>query len=934
MLKDPNTRSDLTSARAAGQLLSGQHPEPSPGPGPYVPDPHPIARLVPHSGIQFIDLTLPAAVIAQTLLSFAEHRYASGGRFRTVLMPLDRAGSGDVVWHPVSHRALAPAEIMSVSGQAALEGFAGRWLPLPFLRFLGRDADGQPAFDSGPENWARVYIAPNSRPSQGASADDAAEPSYRLVLAFDTRLEAADRTGDRLYLAPNADDATLGASFKLATGAADLARFASRPWVDGWLRQVFEACRAQTATSASAFELEHVARYLVLVELLGRCVAMPEIRFLDTLSRRWPATVSGVDLLLDISAADTAAVLVDGDVDSGGALMAAAAPLDLRDLTHPVARFSGVIPTRFEFAPSPFGDAGFSRRSGRTDAFMWPSLGRIGQEAAALALGATATSGVTGQEALPSLLGDTEPAGEIWRIGSETAGDGIGPVVSGALLAHVAEDGTPLASSGGEGRAPAVRPRFAPSSLMTFFAAELLLHAVSAINAVVATATDAGRAAGARRLRRIVLTLPAGMAEDVRASHAAHFQQAVDLVWRALGWDAARDIGTAPRPEIVIGPGVDLAAQVFDLRREMATRYGNDPAALVRDRAPAFEHDSALVAVTPQRRPPVVRVASLELGCDGSGAIVTDYAVGPDGTLAPLQAASERWSGDEHGIVTALANRFVLDAMATALAAHGIFAPGVFLSRVLDTATVRNTAERNLARRLQSKLIRPAASALLRIAGELPPHIAGGQRVQLLRGLVERGGGRFDPYAADFDALALRDGATAFKLERIEIRFNQRQLDQAIRTSASAFTRRAVELVTSQGCDLVLLSGDLAALPAVADGLVAALPLEPGRIVFTAHRAVAGGDGSPPGAVGPATGAALAPSRIAGLAGAYLAGRAVPGFEAFDRVVRAIAHDVSTPLPAPSPSSLVSAGGDAPRPMTIAASAGAVAADFAASRET
>ncbi len=953
MVKDPNTRPNPPSAhpaercddrqedeRDAGQLsgqLSGQFPGHLLGQSPATPsvaaDARPIARLVPHSGIQLIDLTLPVANIAQTHRSFAEHRYASGGSFRTVLMPLERAGSGDVVWHPVSHRALSPDEIMSVSGQAALETFAGRWLPLPYLRFLGRDDAGLPSFDSGPENWARVFIAPLSAPvpDAGGAMTDESDPVYRLVLAFDTRLQVADRTGDRLYLAPNTDDAALGASFKLAAGAGDLARFASRPWVDGWMRQAFAGDRARASGGApqSPFELEHIARYLVLVELLGHACAMPEIRFLDTLSRRWPVPVTGVDLLLDVSAADTAAVLVDRDVaDGGSSLMAAAAPIVLRDLAHPVTHYAGPIPTQVEFAPAPFGDAGLSRRSGRPDAFLWPSLGRIGREAAALALGATATAGVTGQSALPSLIGETALADDIWRMGVEGAGASIGPVVSGALLAHLAEDGTPL-SANGDRRPPAIRPRFAPSALMTFFMAELLLHALASVNAAVA-ATDASRAPGARRLQRIVLTLPAGMAADVRAGHATHVTEAIDLIWRVLGWDAVRDAGAPQRPDVVIGAGTELAAQVFELRREIATRYGNDPAALSSASGAARDGDAAIVPAS-ARGPHVFRVASIELGGESASAIVTDYAATGDGMVTPLQAVSEQWDDGEQGLLSVLAEEFILRAVSAALAEHGHPAPGMFLSRVLDTTTIRDSGERNLARRLRSKVVRPAASALLRIACELPPRVAGGQRIQSLRGLVTRGGGRFEPYAADFDGLAQRDGAAAFKLDLVEIRFSQRQLDHAIRAASGRAIRRAVDLVSRQGCDLVLVSGELAALPAVADALVAALPLEPGRLVFPARQAASGDS---PG-LRSSVAAALAPHRVAGIAGAYLAGRAAPGFEAFDRVVRAIGRDLATPMLAPALAAPPPGGLDAV-PRTFASGSGTVvtlAVELATGRE-
>lgn len=833
-------------------------------------DPISIARLVPHSGVQIVDLELPTDGLDQVQLSFAEHRYAAAGGFRSVLLPLERIGSGDVAWHPVSQRALAPDEITSISGTAALEAFAGRWVPVPYLRLLGRDADGGAALDAGPENWARIFISASPRDASSA----------RIALAFDTRLEAADRSGEKLYLAPTADDALLGASFRLANGT-DAARFASRPWIDAWLRNALAPSPSGTEAPArrAMFDLDHVARYLVLIDALSRLSVMPEVRFLDTLGKRWPAPVADVDLVLDIGSESTAAMLFDHEVEPPVSALASATELALRNLSEPVSRRAGPIPTQVEFAPQPFGDAGLSRLSGRADAFVWPSLARIGEEARALALKPTATSGVTGQTGLMSLLGQTEPSDDAWRVGGD--GSGAGPVVSGALLAHLAEDGTAL-SVKGSARSAAVRPRFAPASLMTFFLAELLLHAISAINAIEAAPPDPHRTVGARRLRRIVVTVASGVAEVERERLLAHTDAAIDLIWCALGWDEAQELGAPPRPAASLSAGTDVAAQVFRLRREIATRFAGD----------AQEFLDAIGGQEAAAADAVVRVASVELGRSSSSATVVDYAVEVDGALAPRQAVVDHWDAGGEALTEAFAQTFVLPAIAAALTGCGLKVPDLFLSRALDTTTARPSAERHLARRLRSKVILPAAAALIDIARTLPPRIASGQRTYSLRALVARGGGRLDPQSRHFDAQARHEGAAGFSLDKTELRVSQRQLGSAIQAAAAATVERVVDLASRHACDLVLVSGDLASLPAVAEGLVARLPIEPSRMIGAGAR-----DLAEPEDAGAAAAGSLEPCRLAGLAGAYLAGRGTPALEAFRRVVAEVGRDATRPMP-------------------------------------
>ena len=835
----------------------------------------PVVRLVPHSGIQFVDVTLSLVQLAESRHSFAEHRYAVGGVSRTVLMPLERVGSGDVHFHPVTQRALAPKEIMSVSGAQALESFAGRWIPIPYFRYLGRDEVGREAYDAGPENWARVFIAAGPDRTREAT-------SINLTVAFDTRVEAPDRSGERRYLAPNSDDVLLGASFKLATGNSDLAQFAGRPWIDAWLRRSLEVVRGGAeSVTRSEFRLEHVAHYLVMMDALGRYCAMPEVRLLDTLSKRWPTPLTSVDLVVDIGDADTAALLVDhAEVGTHGETERAR-PLTLRDLSRPAICHSGAIPTQVEFAPSPFGDAGLSRLSGRSDAFLWPSLVRIGHEAAERALQATSTVGVTGEARLPALLDQTEASEGPWRIGADGAdGTAMGPIASGTVLAHLSEDGS-LLSDTSPASARAVRPRFAPSSLLSFFVAELLLHAISAINAVARADDDPRSTTGARRLDRIVAAVPAAMCEDERARLVGQIETAIELLWRAMGWDGAAELGAPQRPLVTASPGTDVATQLYRVQREIADRFGNDTRAFL-SAASAIDGEGSFA-----------RVASIEFGQPKISAVIVDYTLGPDGALTPRQAIADTRAEGAGAAIDVLSGAFVLPAITSALTASGMKAPELFLSRALDATTARLSSQRNLARRLLSKVVKPAAAALLQLADELPPGVAAGRRIFTLRTLVERGGGRLEPQTLEFDRVAGRDGAPGFSLERVEVKFSQRQLDAALRSAAKPGIRHVCDLVVQHSCDLLFVSGPFAQVPSVVGDLTASLPMEPSRIVVEAEAEY----GQAPGAGQTGT---LAPDRVAGVAGAYLAGQGALGFESVRRVSESIGRDADRPMPLPN----------------------------------
>ena len=92
------------------------------------------------------------------------------------------------------------------------------------------------------------------------------------------------------------------------------------------------------------------------------------------------------------------------------------------------------------------------------------------------------------------------------------------PVVSGSILAHLTEAGELVESRGAQ--AATTKPRFSRSSLVTLQVAEILLHAVAAINAPEARAARS-KPSASRRLDRILVTPPSGMGAPVTIRNAS-----------------------------------------------------------------------------------------------------------------------------------------------------------------------------------------------------------------------------------------------------------------------------------------------------------------------------------------------------------------------------------------------------------------------------
>lgn len=827
-----------------------------------------VARLVPHSGVQFIDIDLPTDRLALVQHRFIVETAAPGTDLPDVLVPLPAMSDGDgLEWHPITRAPLKPDDTRWLTGFDGVEAFLDRWVPLPYFRFIGRSNDGDKLrFDGGPTNWARLFIA-------APTGNLRTVERLKAVIAFDTRLAADDaRTADdgRGYVAPTQNDAQFGSTFLINDEPEDLGEFLGEPWIDQWLTTINAGLTVgHQAPTQPRPKLDHLARYLALLRVLQSSRVMPEIRLVDTTSARFSAAPQGVDLVLDIGDATTTALLIEGGIAGGPTeALDAATPLIMRQLGRPTQVSTGPIPTAVEFDETPFGDAQASRRSGRSNAFLWPSMARIGTEALALQMRDLATPGVTGLTGLKSRLTDTAAHPAQWRIARDgaltaMAGGQPGPVASGPILAHLSEDGRAigrllLGSGDGRSTQPALRPRFSQSSMMTQFVSELLLHAVTAINAPFG-AQRPDRAVQHRRLERIVVCSAAGAPDLERALLMERTQDALDVVWRSMGWDRAdvdsvghSGVTMVQKPVVVLGLGGDLAAQVVYIHEAIRQNFGNNASDFVRlTRRPC--HGNRLA--------PDLRIAAIDGADDRTNLAVVDYTLptetaGREGALNPRLAAALIHPVGAHNLCSAIAETIIEPAISAAIQRAGIDDGARFLAEISGpwqlTAPVTDT---NFGARFRARVTAPAARALLQAygrrartgnlgLGQFGQGIELNLRLENLVHLDSRAHGRLarpagrsthrlgaTALALMFDAAAERAGAMGLRLADIPIRLRWLDVARAIAEPIDGLVTALNGTIVDQGPDLVLVSGALMAVPDVIERLVATVDLPPARFI-------------------------------------------------------------------------------------------------------
>jgi hypothetical protein len=676
------------------------------------------------------------------------------------------------------------------------------WLPLPLLRFIGRDGAGQPQFDAGPTNWARLYVS---------GEPDASRTGVKALVVLDTEVEVRSRFDVDIYTRPTHDDVRFGSTFAFTDDAEALAPFLAQEWVQAWVERVFEALdRGRTAGIApKTAGLGPVAAYLTLLSVLRQAAVVPSVQFIGE-AAGGPAEAP-VDLVVDLGTARTAAVLVEGRGEGARGGLGRASLLAFRDLSEPTRVHTGVLSSGIAFARADFGAEALSRRSGRADAFRWPSLARLGPEAERLAALAPSEDAGDSVRTPKAHIADLEPRAVAWRFAPEARHPTIRrPVLAGALLSATPASGALLPAPEGAAHAASttVRPRFSLSMTLSFLIVEVLSQALASINRP--QPREVGADPAPRRLRQVILALPLAMPIFERQLVRERAEAAIDMLWTALGWTGP-DIAFAPAPPTVrLGLDETLCAQLVHLYDEIAERFGGDARTCFDLRGkprPEFGVQ------------PSLRVGALDLGGGPAHATIVTYTMTETG-LAPALFATQRAGVGGEQVVARIADDVLRRALRSALSAAGRADAAAIVERLFEAR-----AEDQFVR---DRWLLPAAQALLGWLDGLDRAGHTAHRVTTLRRLV---GPRAEPARAGLVAQAGVAGLPTAALVDAPLKISVAAVGEAVRETLAPTIEALTRRMIAADCDVLLLSGWLARLPVVADLVQAHVPWRPDRII-------------------------------------------------------------------------------------------------------
>lgn len=441
----------------------------------------------------------------------------------------------------------------------------------------------------------------------------------------------------------------------------------------------------------------------------------------------------------------------------------------------------------------------FSVESGRDDAFIWPSIVRVGDEARKLAMQRMGTEGNSGISSPRRYLWDETPVLHDWRFSQMNGKTQREPLATAFPLMNLMnDDGQPLFSLPQDDRLPVFSPQYSRSTLMTHMLCEILAQALGQINSV-ATRLRLGFPASPRQLRTLILTLPSAMPKQEREIFRLRMFEAIALVWKAMGWHPQdedfttrkqQEKSVVPVPEIQMEWDEASCGQLVWLYNEAISHYDGHTEsffnALARpDRLPE----------PGETKGRALRVASIDIGGGTTDMAVVHYqlddGVGANVKITPHLLFREGFKVAGDDMLLDVIQRCVLPALQTRLQQAGVTDAAALLATLFGDSG-RIDTQAILRQQTALQLFMPLGHAVLSAweQSDINDPVAGLHATfgELLSQRPTRNVMNYIQQAIDH---ALPAGSPAFDVLSVPLQVQFRQLQEALLAGQFTLTSAA-----------------------------------------------------------------------------------------------------------------------------------------------
>ncbi len=399
-----------------------------------------------------------------------------------------------------------------------LSCFENVWLPIPY--FFKKTPK---RFKFGPKNWARFKMIP--------IGEEKGIKKYNIILAFDTKAKYENDDYDECPVFP--DKFREYMDFELCCNEFYLMDFCSsgKNWsyIDDYLLHIVHPGiqRVSQIRGANIRRMSYIASYTYFINYLAEKNCFPKVKlFKDS-----EVEIKDVDMVIDIGNSRTTALLIEDNSNFNQVRQ-----LELIDYTNLIKENRELIEInkhdepfdmRLAFRKVDFGDFGIKD----SKQFVYPSLVRLGQEANSLIH--LATNSADEVESLSTYsspkryLWDWRPNKEEWRY-LVLKGENDDHILNlRGITNQLKSDGT-LDIEGNSGSSF----HYSRRSLMTFSFLEMLVQAKTQINGEEhrSNKTGFGRPSIPRKVKRIIVTCPTAMSKVEREALVHCVKDAVILL--------------------------------------------------------------------------------------------------------------------------------------------------------------------------------------------------------------------------------------------------------------------------------------------------------------------------------------------------------------------------------------------------------------------
>ncbi|MEO5357988.1 MAG: virulence factor SrfB [Nitrospirae bacterium YQR-1] len=761
-----------------------------------------IITLTGNSGIQFIDLKTTLAENSPHLRTTMEYAEIIDGNLCYLVFP-EINDSGRGYKNPDTGESIREDLVETVKASQALKCFEGRWIPLPYYRSNIQGGDSQ----AGPTNWTRIWFS--------TSSGKEGEVGYNFVLAFDTKV-IDKNTGDD-YLCPELTDIESRSIFEVPNDQKLHLAFLNYQWVDEWLLYYFNKKKDNIGFKNKTSQLSHMVLYLVFLRFLKSLDILPKAIMYGA------GTFLEVDLVLDLGNSRSCGILIQTERGKPVSFTDSRR-LEIRDLSIPDRVYSDPFEMHLEFIPAEFGLTSISKLSNRMDAFEWPSIIRVGNEALRHANINPGAGKNTGMSSPKRYLWDKEKRETPWKFNMPTIEDD--DYIGGGITEAFNSDGELKKNNYGLSMA-----QYSRASMMTFVLTELFLHAISQINSYNFR-KHLGNEEIPRKLKRIVLTAPTAMMDKDKKNFRNYAKDALEVLKIHLG-------NTMIDDDTVIIPDPDDTHT-----RQQKREWGYDEATCVQlvflygEICEKFLKESKLYFDLRGRQrkdssikdEKSVTIASIDIGGGTTDVMICSYqmnSAAPSTVIKPEPLFWEgfNFAGDE--IVRKIIEKVVLPAIKNYAEQQGC--PKT--ADVMNILFGEDFGGQTIDDRLKRKAF--ANQVAVPIAHEMIEHTCRRKSSETRT---------FDSFFINYpmphqDVIKYvnnafeKNGNLGFKLENIIWTLNSDEINFVTRQTVQAMLGSLCSVISQFKCDFLLLAGRPTVLPVIKEIILEYLPVTPDRVI-------------------------------------------------------------------------------------------------------